>query len=113
MQLVYGCVVASIQVDLSDEVLHLFQQDLLEQVRQSRAGAAILDLAGAAVLDAADFRSIVRTLMMARLLGAVPVIVGLRPGIAASLAELGADADAVLTVPTLQHAFERVQRRSI
>jgi rsbT antagonist protein RsbS len=110
LQLLRGCLVASIQIDLSDEVLHLFQQDLLIALRDRRARAVILDLSGVRILDSSDFESILRTLRMARLMGAVPVIAGLRAGIAASLVELGASAADIATCITLEQAFELMER---
>lgn len=110
LQLLRGCLVASVQIDLSDEALHAFQQDLLTALRDSRARAVILDLSGVGILDSADFESIRRTLSMARLMSAVPVIVGLRAGIAASLVELGVSAGDIATCMTLEQAFGIVGR---
>jgi rsbT antagonist protein RsbS len=111
MQLVHDCLVASVQVELSDEVLRVFQQDLLGMLRTTRARAVILDLSGVSILDSHDFESIRRTLLMAGLMSAAPIIVGLRPGIAASLVELGVSADDVAACLTLEQAFERVERQ--
>ena len=110
MQLVRGCLVASVQIELSREVLHRFQQDLLQRVRDTRASAVILDLSGVAILDSSDFESVVRTLKMARLMSATPVIVGLRPGIAASLVELDVSTGDIDLCMTLEHALRRVGR---
>jgi rsbT antagonist protein RsbS len=112
MQLVRGCVVASVQVQLSHDILHTFQQDLLERLRSTRARAVILDLSGVSILDSSDFESILRTLKMASLMSAMPVIVGLRAGIAASLVELGASLGDFASSMTLEQAFELVDRRS-
>ncbi len=108
MQLVQGCLVASVQVELSPEVLHVFQQDLLEAVRRTRARATVLDLSGVSILDSRDFRSIERTLEMASLLGAQPLLVGIRPGIAASLSELGAQCAGFAAFSTLERALEHL-----
>ena len=110
LQLVRGCLVASVQVELTDEVLHQFQQDLLQKVRDTRARAAILDLSGVSILDSSDFESVLRTLRMARLMSATPVIVGLRAGVAASLVELGVDADDIKLCMSLEQALELVDR---
>src|SRR5262245_62718445 len=111
MQRVHGCLVASVQVELSPEVLHVFQQDLLRAVRDSRARGVILDLSGVSILDSSDFASVVRTLKMASLMSATPVIVGLRPGIAASLVELGVSPGDIDSCMSLEQAFELVDRR--
>jgi anti-anti-sigma regulatory factor len=112
MQLMRGCIVASVQVQLSEEVLHAFQQDLLEKVRATRARAVILDLSGVSILDSSDFESILRTLRMTSLMGAAPVIAGLRAGIAGSLVELGVSAGDVATTMTVEQAFELLDRRA-
>ena len=44
MQQVRGCLVASVQVELTHDVLHRFQQDLLQAVRDTRARAVILSV---------------------------------------------------------------------
>ena len=110
LQLVRGCVVASVQVELTEDVLHQFQQDLLQKVRDARARAVILDLSGVSILDSADFDSVLRTLRMARLMSAMPVIVGLRAGVAASLVEIGASADDIRSCMSLEQALEFVDR---
>lgn len=112
MQVVEGCVVASIQIELGDEVLHVFQNDLLELVRSSRARGVVLDLTGVQIIDRHDFESIRRTLSMAGLMGAVPVIVGVRPGIAASLAELGVATSGVHACLSLERAFDLIACRA-
>ena len=57
-----------------------------------------------------DFTVLLKTLVMARLMSARPFLVGLRPGIAASLAELGVDAGGVTTFPSLEHAIACANR---
>ena len=113
MQFVHGCVVASVQVELNDEILHAFQQDVLRTLESTRARAVILDLSGISILDSSDFESVLRTLRMAKLMSALPVIVGLRPGVVASLVELGSTFDGVATCLSLEHAFELLDRSSV
>lgn len=113
LQVVRGCVIASVQVELDDEILRLFQHDLLDKLRATRARAVILDLSGVAILDGSDFRSINRTLRMSKLMSAEPLIVGLRAGIAASLAEIGVELDGIRTCQTLQQALDLIERLTV
>ena len=110
LQFVRNCVIASVQIELGEDVLHAFQQDLLGFLRDTRAQAVILDLSGVSILDSRDFESIRRTLMMARVMSARPLIVGLRPGIAASLSELAVDMDGIEACATLEQALDRVEQ---
>jgi rsbT antagonist protein RsbS len=109
LQLAQGCVVASIQVDLDDEILSSFRDELLEFVRISGARGVILDLSGVEVMDATDFGAIRDTMRMARLMGAVTVLSGLQPGVVSALIDLGADTDGVEATATLDDAFERMR----
>lgn len=110
LQLVQGCVIASVQIELSEEVLRAFQQDLLSMLRTTRADAVILDLSAVAILDSRDFESIRRTLLMARVMSVRPLIVGLRSGVAASLSELAVCTDGVEACSTLEQALELIER---
>ena len=105
LQLSRNCVVASIQIDLSEEVLRQFRSDLLDFLHSSGAGGVILDVSGVDVLDLEDFEAIKRTMEMAALMGARTVISGLRPGVVSALVELEADTDGIVAESNLDEAF--------
>ncbi|MHC4924838.1 MAG: STAS domain-containing protein [Planctomycetota bacterium] len=108
LQLAQECVVASIQVDLDDQVLRVFRDELLEFVRTSGARGVILDLSGVQVMDAVEFGALRDTMRMARLMGALTVVSGLQPGVVSALIDLGADTDGVEATATLDDAFHRM-----
>ena len=83
MQLSQGVLVASIQVDLEEDVLARFREDLLDRVHESGSRAVILDVSGLETLDSEEFASLRRIITMTRLLGADSVLAGLQPGIVA------------------------------
>jgi rsbT antagonist protein RsbS len=70
LQVSRDCVIASIQVELSEEVLRQFRVDLLERLHASGVSGVILDVSGIQVMDLRDFEVLRRTMTMARLLGA-------------------------------------------
>ncbi len=105
MQLSRNSVVASIQVDLSHEVLQTFRQDLLVLLQSSGAKAVILDVSGVEIMDVEDFDAIRHTMSMAAVMGARPIIAGLRPGVVSALVQLGADVDDVEAALNLDEAF--------
>ena len=93
MQLSRGVVVASIQVDLDDDVLARFREDLLERIHETGSKGVILDMSGLETLDFEEFAALRRIMDMTRLMGAESVLVGLKPGVVSALIEMGADVD--------------------
>ena len=105
MQVSRGIVVASIQVDLNDDVLAQFQKDLLERVHQTGSGGIVLDVSGLETLDSEEFAALRRIIAMGALLGAESVLVGLRPGVVVSLVNTGAEVDGLRAAIDLDAAF--------
>jgi rsbT antagonist protein RsbS len=106
LQVVHGCVVASIQINLDPEVLRQFRNDLLERVQKSRATGVILDVSGIDILDLDDFNGLRGTMEMAKIMGARPILSGLKPGVVSALIDLGVDPEGVNTVLNLDDAFQ-------
>lgn len=105
LQVSRNCVVASIQVDLSDAVLDQFRTDLLELIGSSGATGVVLDLSGVEVMDFEDFEAVRRTISMAGLMGAATVLSGLQAGVVSSLVELEADTADIVAALDLDDAF--------
>jgi rsbT antagonist protein RsbS len=101
-------VVASIQVDLDEDVLEGFRKELLELLQTSGARGIILDLSGVSIIDGEDFRALRDTMDMARLMGAVTVMSGLQAGVVSALIDLEADTRGVEATLTLDDAFARM-----
>ena len=106
LQVVRGCVVASIQIDLNPEVLRQFRNDLLECVQKSRATGVILDVSGIDILDMDDFKGLRSTMEMAQVMGARPILSGLKPGVVSALIDLGAEPEGLNAVLNLDDAFQ-------
>jgi rsbT antagonist protein RsbS len=105
LQLSQNCVIASIQVDLTDEVNLKFREELLDFLHATGADAVILDVSGVELMDLEDFAGLRKTISMVRIMGGYPVISGLRPGVVSSLIELGAETDDIDAVLDLDEAF--------
>ncbi len=105
MQLSRDVVVASIQVDLDDDVLARFQQDLLDRVHEMSPRAAILDVSGLETIDSDEFAALRRIMSMVGIMGAESVLVGLQPGVVSALIEMEADVGNLRTAIDLDAAF--------
>jgi len=106
LQVVRGCIVASIQIDLEPEVLRQFRRDLLACVQKYRAYGVILDVSGVDILDLDDFNGLRTTMQMAKVMGAQTIISGLKPGVVSALIDLGAEPEGVQAVLNLDDAFQ-------
>jgi len=102
-------VVASIQVDLDDDVLARFREDLLRRIHETGSRGVILDVSGLETLDSDEFAALRRIITMSTIMGAESVLVGLRPGVASALIEAGADVDGLRAAINLDAAFALLQ----
>ena len=109
MQIISGCLVASMQSDLTTDLLRRFQQDLLQRIKTSRVSAVILDVSAVEIMDLEDFELMRRSMAMAAMMGARSIVVGLRPGIVSSLIALDARVDDIEGAADLDDALERVK----
>lgn len=109
MQLSRGCVVASLQIDLSEPVIVQFRKDLLEFLHSTGAASVILDVSGLDVIDWDDFNALKLAMSMAELMGAHSVVSGLKPGVVSSLIELGVDTGDINAALDLDDAFDLVE----
>lgn len=109
LQLSRGCVVASIQIDLDHEVVIRFRNDLLQFVQDSQSAGVIIDLSGLEIMDTDDFEALRRTLSMVALMGARPILAGLRPGVVSALVGLDIDTEGIEAALNLDEAFKRFE----
>jgi rsbT antagonist protein RsbS len=109
MQVSRDVVVASIQVDLDDDVLKRFQQDLLNRVHETNARGVILDVSGLETLDGHEFIALRRIIRSATIMGTESVLVGLRPGVVSALIEVEADVAGLNTAIDLDAAYSLLE----
>ena len=112
MQVSRDVVVASIQVDLDEDVLALFREDLLRRIHETGSRGVILDVSGLETLDSDEFAALRRIITMSTIMGAKSVLVGLRPGVVSALIEAGADTDGLQAAINLDAAFALLQPES-
>ncbi len=105
IQLSRDVVVASIQVDLDEEVLARFRDDLLRRIHDTGSRGVILDVSSLETLDSHEFAALRRIITMCAIMGAEAVLVGMQPGVVSSLIEVGADIDGLRAAFDLDAAF--------
>lgn len=110
LQISQGYVLASIQIDLTKEVLKQFRQDLLDLLSKTGAKGLIIDLSGVEVMDIEDFKALNNTLSMASLLGTTTILTGFQPGVVSSLVDFNVEFDHINATLNLDDAFELMKR---
>ena len=102
--------IASIHTALDDSQLVRFQRDLVERIGSDRARGVVIDVAALDVLDSFASRTLRDIGEMARLRGAVTVIVGIQPDVAFAMVELGMDTGRVVTALDLEEGLAELDR---
>ena len=97
--------IASIHTALDDSQMVRFQRDLINQIGMHRTGGVIIDVAALDVLDSYGSQAIFDIAEMARLRGAVAILVGIQPDVAFAMVELGLHTSAIHTALDLEEGL--------
>jgi rsbT antagonist protein RsbS len=88
-----------------------FRADLVHQIGQHRARGVIIDVAALDVLDSFGSRTLRTIAEMARLRGALTVIVGIQPDVALAMVALGMGTGDVTTALDLEEGLAYLNDR--
>ena len=102
--------IASIHTALDDSEMIRFQEDLIEQIGRYRSRGVIIDVAALDVLDSFGSRTLRNIAEMARLRGALTVIVGIQPDVAFTMVMLGMGTGSVHTALDLEEGLAHLDR---
>jgi rsbT antagonist protein RsbS len=97
--------VASVHTALDDSEMVRFQHDLVRQIGEHRARGVIIDVAALDVIDSFGSRTLRSIADIARLRGAVTVIVGIQPEVAFAMVRLGMGMGEVPTALDLEEGL--------
>ena len=102
-------VVASIQVDLDENVVARFQEDLLRSIHETGSRAVILDVSGLETIDSKEFDALRSIIRIAKIMGAESVLSGMRPGVVSALMDADVDVKGLSAAINLDAAFDLIQ----
>lgn len=103
--------IASVHTALDDSQMIRFQNDLIEQIGRHRSRGVVIDVAALDVLDSFGSRTLRNIAEMARLRGALTVIVGIQPDVALAMVKLGMGTGSVATALDLEEGLEFLEAR--
>lgn len=101
----------SIQTDLGDDTAIALQEDLSNRIVKAGAKGVIIDISALEIVDSFIGRMLSVTASIARVLDADTVVVGMRPAVAITLAELGLYLENVRTALNAEMAFDLLAQR--
>jgi len=104
--------IASVHTALDDTQMVRFQEDLVRQIGLHRSRGVIIDVAALDVLDSFGSRTLRTIGEIARLRGAVTVIVGIQPDVAFAMVSLGMSTGSLITALDLEEGLEYLNDRA-
>ena len=108
MNTIHGVLVSTIQTPLRPSVLERFKLDILKRLEQEKITTIFFDFSGLTIMDIYEFKEIENIMNMAKMMGSYSVIVGLHPGIVASLVLYDIDCQTLNTALDIDDAFTRL-----
>jgi len=87
-------------------------ESLLQQIVESEATIAIIDITGVPTVDTLVAQHLLKTVAAARLMGADCIISGIRPQIAQTIVQLGVELNEVTTKASMAAAFRLALQQS-
>jgi rsbT antagonist protein RsbS len=104
---------ATVQIDLHDEIAQAFQTDVLLMIEKTGASGLIIDISGLDTVDSYVARILAETATMAKLMGTQAVLAGMRPEVAATLVRMGYGMESVRTALNLEEGLELLGQRLV
>ena len=108
----YDCLVVSIQVAVSDELVISLKEDVTEEIERTGAKGLVIDISGISMMDSYITRTIRDIGLIASLMGVPTAISGMDPAIAMTLVEMDMDLEGVHTALNLESALEYFKENS-
>ncbi len=103
----------TIQVDMHDRLAMRLQDDLTQRIVQVKARGVLIDISALEMVDSFIGRMLANIALMARVLDAETVVVGMRPAVAITLVELGLSLKGVRTALNVDQGMELLRQLGI
>ncbi|MFI8008380.1 STAS domain-containing protein [Streptomyces sp. NPDC086010] len=107
-----GALLVSIPSHLDEEAVVSLQEELSAQIVDRAAHGVVIDITALDVVDTFVGRRLSTIASLAHILGARPVLVGMRPAVALTLVQLGVDLEGVAKAADLEAGLRALQESS-
>src|SRR5271154_4099832 len=96
----------TIQVDMHDRLAMALEEDLTTRIVEHSAKGVLIDISALEIVDSFIGRTLANIAMIAKVLDADTVVVGMRPAVAITLVELGLSLPGVRTALNVEKGMD-------
>ncbi|HEY2736474.1 MAG TPA: STAS domain-containing protein [Polyangiales bacterium] len=100
----------TIQVDMHDQLAMQLQDDLTDRIVKTRARGVLIDISSLEIVDSFMGRMLANIALMAKVLDAQTVLVGMKPAVAITLVELGLSLPGIRTALDVEKGMELLEQ---
>jgi len=97
--------IATVHIDLKDAVAEAFHTDILSSIEKTHAIGVVIDISGLDTVDSYVARILADISKTAKLMGALAVLVGMRPEVALTLIRMGYAMEQMKTALNLEEGI--------
>jgi rsbT antagonist protein RsbS len=101
----------TIQVDMHDRLAMALEEDLTTRIVEHGAKGVLIDISALEIVDSFIGRTLANIAMIAKVLDAYTVVVGMRPAVAITLVELGLSLPGVRTALNAERGMAMIKSR--
>src|ERR1700733_1187122 len=101
----------TIQVDMHDRLAMALEEDLTTRIVEHSAKGVLIDISSLEIVDSFIGRTLANIAMIAKVLDADTVVVGMRPAVAITLVELGLSLPGVRTALNAERGMAMIMNR--
>jgi rsbT antagonist protein RsbS len=101
----------TIQVDMHDRLAMALEEDLTTRIVDHAAKGVLIDISAVEIVDSFIGRTLADIAMIAKILDADTVVVGMRPAVAITLVELGLSLSGVRTALNAERGMAMIRNR--
>ena len=101
----------TIQVDMHDQLAMALEEDLTTRIVDHGAKGVLIDISALEIVDSFIGRTLANIAMIAKVLDADTVVVGMRPAVAITLVELGLSLPGVRTALNAERGMAMIMNR--